>query len=58
MKTCKICNQEKPLTEYYLSKGIPRSYCKPCMRQKNTKWNKNHPDKYQKALNKFYKNNS
>lgn len=35
MKTCKRCEQEKPLSEFYVRKspphaGRPMSYCKPC----------------------------
>lgn len=30
MKICSICNTEKPLSEYYASKGFPRTECKEC----------------------------
>lgn len=35
MKHCKICNTDKPLTEYYTRGG---RICKPCLRIKGTKY--------------------
>lgn len=32
-KVCTKCNEDKPLTEYYLSRGIYESACKPCRRK-------------------------
>lgn len=32
-KHCPRCNQTKPVTEYYLTKGKPSGYCKPCTKE-------------------------
>jgi hypothetical protein len=31
MKTCPKCKETKNITEFYMSKGIPGSYCKICL---------------------------
>ena len=37
MKTCKTCEQEKPLSNFYMAGKYPQSYCKPCQnKRRNT----------------------
>lgn len=38
VRTCKTCEQEKPLSEYYVHGGYPSPYCKPCAKAKSTKF--------------------
>ena len=54
MKKCKICSEEKPLTEYSFvdkKKEYYKSYCKKCTTLKAKKWTKNNPEQ-KKLMNK------
>ena len=41
MKTCKVCNEEKPESEFHKLKDSFRSTCKVCKNAKNRAWYKN-----------------
>lgn len=43
MPLCKVCNVEKPLTEFYIrnrEKQVATSYCKKCNKEKVKQWRK------------------
>ena len=40
MKTCKGCEQSKPLSEYHIQRGRPRGKCKLCVREYNQEYYK------------------
>jgi hypothetical protein len=47
MKTCSICNQTKPVTDYYQQKGKYMKRCKECQKTYARLWAAMH---YEKAL--------
>lgn len=44
-KTCKICKEDKPLTDFYKVKIWCSSYCKVCNNEKGRRWSKENPEK-------------
>lgn len=46
MKWCAACNSMKPLSEFHLDRrrGVPKSYCKPCAKQRTMVWRQSKPD--------------
>lgn len=34
IKTCSVCEELKPLTDFYKSRGRPYAHCKTCHREK------------------------
>jgi len=62
-KVCGTCKQDLPIESYYQRSGstLPRSDCKQCMREKDKKWAKNHPETYRNAnreSTKAWRNNN
>lgn len=55
MRTCKTCNEEKQLSEYYNNGRWKQGSCKPCLIKKNNKVaQKNHlKRKYNLSLEEF-----
>lgn|SRR6185312_1853754 len=51
-KRCSKCLQEKPLTDFYRSKGRPFSQCKVCYLQVTKAWAKANPDRRKAAAAK------
>lgn len=52
-KTCQLCGETKPLSEYHKNKQIPggkHTICKPCNRSKVKAWKSDNPTKF-KTLN-------
>jgi hypothetical protein len=48
-KTCSVCKQEKPVTEFYILRAAPdgRGYaCKPCAKEQATRWNAENRDRF------------
>lgn len=56
MKTCNICGETKPVSEYYLQIGKPMKRCKACQRAYARQWAELHKDKMMKTRAKY--NNS
>jgi hypothetical protein len=55
-KTCTLCNNLKPLSEYHKGKGYKdgiKSYCKSCAKEMNSNWAKNNPEKRRKITQKY-----
>lgn|SRR5574340_594690 len=58
MKLCKLCNTNLPLTDFHRHKATKdgrNSYCKSCMKDYKTKYDKEHQDRnaeYRKEYNK------
>ena len=50
MKQCKVCNKEKPLTEY----NTRSNRCKPCQYTYSKEWRLNNPDKHKSIVKKYY----
>lgn len=44
VKTCTRCGESKPIDEFYLSRGKPRSSCKSCTLKSNADWRSRNPD--------------
>lgn len=51
IKRCRKCEKEFPATSefFYLVKGKPGSYCKPCHLENCKEWREKHPDQWQKT---------
>lgn len=60
MKTCKLCQIEKPDSEFYAHKsckGGLNSRCKSCCQKKNNEWKEKNPERYRKAIADWRKRN-
>jgi hypothetical protein len=64
MKNCKICKEDKPLSEYYKRKKGYRgykSYCKTCTRQKSKQYYIDNPEKHKQSnpdyIKQYYQDN-
>ena len=64
MKTCNICSQEKPETEFDVrnkAKGTRRAYCKVCRKAKRkdqlTRYYQNNKDQHRERTKKFAERN-
>lgn len=44
-KTCTVCGETKPLSDFGLIKGKPRHNCKSCKRIESREWYENNKDK-------------
>ena len=48
-KCCKLCGEEKPITEFYkyhtAKYEVYNPYCKPCHKIKNKEYDEGHPEK-------------
>ena len=44
-KKCTKCGEIKPITEFGIHKGYPRTYCKKCARGFLKAWKLSHPEK-------------
>ena len=44
-KTCRVCGKTKPLGDYYLRDGRPRSECRQCVRVRVDAWKKANPER-------------
>lgn len=56
MKTCTICNVEKPISEFLMdksAKGGYRNQCKECLRARNKNVWSNRAEGFNKAMRKF-----
>lgn len=53
MKTCKTCNLEKSLGEFYKH----RNSCKNCVKEQNKKWKENNKDKIKETKRKWEEDN-
>lgn len=53
MKLCTKCNTQKPLSEYSMNNGKPRSYCKACAKIMKKSWSEKNKAKVS-AYNKEY----
>ena len=59
-KKCPKCKQIKDIKEFYKNKSKKdglQSYCKKCMGNKTSKWNKAHPDIMRKSISEWKKRN-
>jgi hypothetical protein len=54
MKTCKICQVEQPLDNFYKQNKYYNSYCKQCAKSISIKWKQKNPD-YHPTYNLQYK---
>ena len=54
-KKCKICNTEKPLSDFYVRKetGKHRTNCISCQVEKSVKWRKENWDKYKETVSVY-----
>lgn len=43
MKLCGTCQQTKPLDDFYMLRGQPRSICKPCSKNYRQEWRAKNP---------------
>lgn len=53
MKKCNICQEEKPLTEFYKEAKMPdghRKSCKTCKNKTTAEWRKKNKDRYNKYM--------
>lgn len=60
-KTCKKCNEEKSLDEFYKSaksKDGHKRVCKECDKARSKKYHKDNSEKIKEAARKWYKTNS
>lgn len=62
VKTCKTCQEIKPLTEFYINKNGKRVgrvsiYCKTCSKGYKQRYHANNPEKQRIAQAKLYRNN-
>lgn len=58
LRTCKKCNEEKPLTDYYkCSKTAWRRSCKVCCNKNHKKWRDNNKDVVAGYVEKWVENN-
>ena len=56
-RICSRCGIEKPISEYYMSQGKPRSYCKICGNKYHDNYVKNNRDKVNAKIRETYKKN-
>lgn len=57
MKRCRVCQEEKPLTDFHLNRKNPdyyQSYCKLCQKVKLKEWYKNNPGASSRQTQKAY----
>lgn len=60
MKTCYICQTQKPLTEFYKSKRTVdghEGWCKTCRLARNKKWVRENKDRHNELTRQWYINN-
>lgn len=50
MKTCRVCNKQKPIEDFGTRLGKPTNRCKPCKYKQNNEWRKKKRD----ATKKYY----
>ena len=58
-KKCNVCQESRPLTDFYAAKKSPDGYdytCKPCSRARARKWNTDHPDRVLENQRKSWAN--
>ena len=56
MKTCALCNLEKPLKDFYAdagSKGKTRSDCKSCKNKSTYKWREANREQYNRSIREY-----
>lgn len=44
-RVCTKCGRRRPIREYYVSRGIPFSWCKDCEKARVSKWGKDNKEK-------------
>lgn len=52
-KTCSKCGETKPLSDYYLSRGTPRSTCKACHKAAKDAWEAANPGRHSDTSKKW-----
>ena len=57
LKKCSKCDTEKPISEFSLSLGKPRSYCKACARIMKAAWNAKNKDKVSEYNKQYHIDN-
>ena len=57
MKKCAKCNEVKEFSEYYISYGKPRSYCKPCFVEYSIEHQRKNRDRYRARKRRYEKEN-
>jgi hypothetical protein len=54
VKRCSKCDTEKPLTEFSLFKGVPRSHCKLCKATTSAAWRAANPERNRQVQKDWY----
>lgn len=60
MKVCRVCGEEKPLSEFHRRKGSPdghRNDCKECNRAESREWYRQNRDEWKEHSNQYYAEN-
>src|ERR1700685_2188606 len=61
MKTCHVCYQPKPLTEYYKHKKAKDGYgyvCKECSRARSKRWNQENKERVNENNRRYWQNHA
>jgi len=53
MKTCNRCKIEKPISEYYLDRGVARGICKVCVKLARKSYYETHREETLAAVYKY-----
>lgn len=52
MRACSSCGQQKPIADFYTSKGKTYASCKPCHGQRTMDWKRRNPEVAARILRK------